>query len=215
MSITHSNFLTQVRNYTEVDSNVLSDTLLDQFIRNTELDIANKVDYDDIRKYVTGSTGTQKYLNVPDDCIVVRSLQVISSSTRDFLEKRDTSFIAEFNPTDATGLPKYFANWDDKNILFAPIPDQNYDVQLNYIRDPEHFNSTTDTFLSKHQESLLLHGVLTECFSYLKGPVDMYNLYKSKYNEEIQDFALQQMGRRRRGEYDDGVPRIQVASPSP
>ena len=215
MSITHSNFLTQVRNYTEVDSNVLSDTLLDQFIRNTELDIANKVDYDDIRKYVTGSTGTQKYLNVPDDCIVVRSIQVISSSTRDFLEKRDTSFIAEFNPTDATGLPKYFANWDDKNILFAPIPDQNYDVQLNYIRDPEHFNSTTDTFLSKHQESLLLHGVLTECFSYLKGPVDMYNLYKSKYNEEIQDFALQQMGRRRRGEYDDGVPRIQVASPSP
>ena len=215
MSITHANFLTQVRNYTEVDSNVLSDTLLDQFIRNIELDIANKVDYDDIRKYVTGSTGTQKYLNVPDDCIVVRSIQVISSSTRDFLEKRDTSFIAEFNPTDATGLPKYFANWDDKNILFAPIPDQNYDVQLNYIRDPEHFNSTTDTFLSKHQESLLLHGVLTECFSYLKGPVDMYNLYKSKYNEEIQDFALQQMGRRRRGEYDDGVPRIQVASPSP
>tara|TARA_A100001391_G_scaffold187944_2_gene158235 strand:- start:1448 stop:2095 length:648 start_codon:yes stop_codon:yes gene_type:complete len=215
MSITHANFLTQVRNYTEVDSNVLSDALLDQFIRNTELDIANKVDYDDIRKYVTGSTGTQKYLNVPDDCIVVRSIQVISSNTRDFLEKRDTSFIAEFNPTDATGLPKYFANWDDKNILFAPIPDQNYDVQLNYIRDPEHFNSTTDTFLSKHQESLLLHGVLTECFSYLKGPVDMYNLYKSKYNEEIQDFALQQMGRRRRGEYDDGVPRIQVTSPSP
>ena len=215
MSITHANFLTQVRNYTEVDSNVLSDTLLDQFIRNIELDIANKVDYDDIRKYVTGSTGTQKYLNVPDDCIVVRSIQVISNSTRDFLEKRYTSFIAEFNPTDATGLPKYFANWDDKNILFAPIPDQNYDVQLNYIRDPEHFNSTTDTFLSKHQESLLLHGVLTECFSYLKGPVDMYNLYKSKYNEEIQDFALQQMGRRRRGEYDDGVPRIQVASPSP
>ena len=215
MTITHANFLTQVRNYTEVDANVLSDTLLDQFIRIVELDIANKVDYDDIRKYVTGSTGTQKYLNVPDDCIVVRSIQVISSSTRDFLEKRDTSFIAEFNPTDATGLPKYYANWDDKNILFAPVPDQNYDVQLNYIRDPEHFNSTTDTFLSKHQESLLLHGVLTECFSYLKGPVDMYNLYKTKYNEEIQDFALQQMGRRRRDEYVDGVPRIQVTSPSP
>ena len=215
MSITHSAFLTQIRNYTEVDSNVLSDTLLDQFIRNAEIEIANKVDYDDMREYVTAVTGTLRYLNVPDDCLVIRSVQIISSSTRDFLEKRDTSFIAEYNPTDASGLPKYFANWDDKNILFAPIPDQNYDVQLNYIRDPDHFNSTTDTFLSQHQEALLLHGVLTECFSYLKGPTDMYNLYKSKYNEEIQDFALQQMGRRRRGEYDDGVPRIQVASPSP
>ena len=215
MTITHANFLTQVRNYTEVDSNVLSDTLLDQFIRNTELDIAGKVDYDDIRKYVTGSTGTQKYLNVPDDCIIIRSVQVISSSTRDFLEKRDTSFIAEYNPTDATGLPKYFANWDDKNILFAPIPDQNYDVQLNYIKDPEHFNSTTDTFLSKHQENLLLYGVLVECFSYLKGPMDMYKLYSDKYNESMQAFMLAQVGRRRRSEYDSGVMRVPVQSPSP
>ena len=44
MAITHANFLTQVRNYTEVSSSVLSDSLLDQFIKNTELDIASKVD---------------------------------------------------------------------------------------------------------------------------------------------------------------------------
>ena len=50
MAITHSAFLTQVRNYTETDSNVLSDTILDQFIRNVELEIAGKVDYDDLRK---------------------------------------------------------------------------------------------------------------------------------------------------------------------
>tara|TARA_R110002012_G_C11570904_1_gene604351 strand:+ start:566 stop:1219 length:654 start_codon:yes stop_codon:yes gene_type:complete len=215
MSITHASFLTQVRAYTEVDSNVLTDTLLDQFIRNTELDIAGKVDYDDIRKYVTAVTGTQRYLNVPDDCIIVRSIQVISSSTRDFLEKRDTSFMAEYNPTDATGLPKYFANWDDKNILFAPVPDQAYEIQLNYIKDPSHFNSTTDTFLSKHQENLLLYGVLVECFSYLKGPLDMYKLYQDKYNEETQAFMLAQTGRRRRSEYDNGVMRVPVQSPSP
>ena len=62
---------------------------------------------------------------------------------------------------------------------------------------------------------MLLHGVLTECFSYLKGPMDLYNLYKSKYDEEVQAFALQQMGRRRRGEYDSGVPRVKIPSPSP
>jgi hypothetical protein len=43
----------------------------------------------------------------------------------------------------------------------------------------------------------------------------MYKLYSDKYNEEVQAFALQQMGRRRRGEYDEGVPRMKVASPSP
>ena len=215
MSITHANFLTQVRNYTEVDSNVLSDTLLDQFIRNAEIDIANKVDYDDTREYVTAVTGTLRYLNVPDDCLVVRSVQIINSSTRDFLEKRDTSFIAEYNPTDATGQPKYYANWDDKNIVFAPVPDQAYEIQLNYIKDPDHFTSTNDTFLSKHQEELLLYAVLVECFAYLKGPMDMYKLYQEKYTISVQDFALQQMGRRRRGEYDSGVPRVKVPSPSP
>ena len=216
MTITHANFLTQVRSYTEVDANVLSDTLIDQFIRNTEIDIANKVDYDDIREYaITLQSGTLRYLNVPDDCISVRSVQIIENNVRDFLEKRDTSFIAEFNPTNATGQPKYYANWDDKNILLAPQPDKNYEVQLHYIKDPAHFTSTENTFLSQHAENLLLYGVLVECFSYLKGPMDMYKLYQEKYTISVQDFALQQMGRRRRGEYDSGVPRVKVPSPSP
>ena len=216
MTITHANFLTQVRSYTEVDANVLSDTLLDQFIRNAELDIANKVDYDDIRKYVTANVApNQRYLNTPDDIILIRSIQIINSSTRDFLEKRDTSFIAEYNPGDSTGQPKYYANWDDKNILLAPVPDQAYEIQMNYVKDPDHFTSTTSTYLSQHQESLLLYAVLVECFAYLKGPPDMYKLYVERYTSTIQDFALQQMGRRRRGEYDSGVPRVKVSSPSP
>ena len=61
---------------------------------------------------------------------------------------------------------------------------------------------------------MLLHGVLAEAFRFLKGPDNLYNLYQTKYTEEVQNFALQQMGRRRRGEFDDGVPRIVVPSPS-
>ena len=45
-----------------------------------------------------------------------------------------------------------------------------------------------NTFLSTYQEPMLLHGVLTEAFSYLKGPQDLYTLYKSKYDEEIKNF---------------------------
>ena len=220
MAISYSNFLTQVRNYTEVNSNVLTDALLEQFIRNTELDIAGKVDYDDLRKYSTANLiSGQRYVSRPGDEIIIRSLQVFNSTdasgTRTFLDKRDTSFITEYNGSGETGLPKYYANWNENTFLVAPIPDQNYLVQLNYIIDPPHFTSTNNTFLAQYQDALLLYGVLVESFSYLKGPVDMYNLYKSKYDESIQAFALQQMGRRRRDEYDDGVPRIQVPSPSP
>jgi len=220
MAITYTAFLTQVRNYTEVDSNVLSDTLLDQFIRQTELEVAGAVDYDDLRKYATANFVTgQRYLNRPGDELIIRSLQVFNttnaSGTRSFLEKRDTSFITEYNGSGATGLPKYYANWNENTFLVAPTPDNTYLCQLNYIIDPPHFTSTNSTYLAQYQDGLLLYGVLTQCFSYLKGPLDMYNLYKSKYDESMQAFALQQMGRRRRGEYDDGVPRIKVPSPSP
>ena len=216
MAITHANFLTQVRNYTEVDSNVLSDTLLDQFIRNVELDIAGKVDYDDLRKYATTSTiASQRYLSMPSDLIYLRSVQITNAGVRDFLEKRDTSFISEFNPSETEAAPKYYANWDDQNIVLAPTPNATYTIQINYIIDPPHFTSSDSTFLSTYQDQLLLYGVLAECFSYLKGPMDMYKLYLDKYNESTQGFAMQQMGNRRRGQYEEGVPRIPIQSPSP
>ena len=220
MAITYSTFLTQVRDYTEVDSNVLTDTLIDQFIRNTELDIAGKVDYDDTRKYATSSfTANKRYLVTPADFLIIRSLQVFNSTDqtgdRTFMEKRDTSFITEYNGSGTVGIPKYYANWDESSIVVAPTPDQAYTVQLNYIITPPHFTSTNSTYLSTYQEAMLLHGVLTETYYFLKGPMDMYNSSKTMYDEEVQSFALQQMGRRRRAEFDDGVPRVVVPSPSP
>ena len=223
MAISYSDFLTQVRNYTEVDSNVLTDQIIQDFIKSVELDVAGKVDYDDLRKYATSNfTVGNRYVSLPSDAMVVRSVQLIDgSNNRSFLEKRDTSYISEFAPNSSTtGTPKYWANWEDnvqqgQVILVAPTPASADTVQVNYIKSPPEFTSTTNNYISTHQESMLLHGVLTEAFRYLKGPMDMYSLYEKKYTEEVQNFALQQMGRRRRAEYDDGVPRIQVPSPTP
>ena len=216
MSIAYADFLTQVRNYTEVSSNVLSDTIIQDFIRSVELDVAGKVDYDDLRKYSTSTFTTgNRYVSLPADLTIMRSVQMINGSTRTFLEKRDTSFISEYNGSGATGEPKYWANWDEENMIVAPTPDSGYTVQVNYIKDPPHFTSTNQTYLAIQQEQLLLYGVLVEAYGFLKGPQDLYTQYKARYDESIQAFAIQQMGRRRRAEYDDGVPRVKVASPSP
>ena len=217
MAITHSNFLTEVRNYTEVSSSVLSDSIIGDFIRNVELDVAGKVDYDDLRKYSNSNfTAGNRAVSLPSDALVLRSVERIDSSgNREFLQKRDTSFISEYNGTGTQGTPKYYANWDEFNIIVAPVPAAADKVQINYIKDPPHFSSSLQTYLAKYQESMLLHGVLAEAFRFLKGPDNLYNLYNTKYNEETQNFALQQMGRRRRAEYDEGVPRIKIPSPSP
>ena len=92
MAISYTNFLAQVRNYTEVDSNVLTDSLLDQFIRQTELEIAGQVDYDDLRKYSTSNYITgQRYLSLPSDNLILRSVQNIVSGQRTFLQKKQVS----------------------------------------------------------------------------------------------------------------------------
>ena len=81
---------------------------------------------------------------MPSDFLVIRSLQVFASHQTLHLQepiwkKRDTSFISEFNGSGATGRPKFYANWDENNIVVAPVPDQAYAVQLNYIITPPHF----------------------------------------------------------------------------
>ena len=59
---------------------------------------------------------------------VLRSVQVIDAANTKFFRKRDTSFISEFFPKDTTtGVPKYFASWEDNvqtgaAILVAPTP---------------------------------------------------------------------------------------------
>ena len=217
MAITHANFLTQVRNYTEVDANVLSDSIIQDFIRAVELDVAGKVDYDDLRKYATSLfTAGNRAVSMPSDVLILRSVEHIGSSgVRTFLEKRDTSFISEFNGSGAQGTPKYFANWDDLNIIVAPTPAAADTVQINYIKDPPEFTSTNQTYLAKYQESMLLHGVLAEAFRFLKGPMDMLQLYEQKYKQEAERFGGEQLGRRRRDDYTDGTVRIPVNSPTP
>jgi len=216
MAISYAQFLTQIRNYTEVGDTTLTDTLIEQFLTNVELNVAGKVDYDDLRKYSTSNfITTQRYISMPSDFVLMRSMETIVGTNRSFLEKRDQTYITEYNESGATGIPVSYAMWDEFTVVVAPIPDSTYQVQINYVIDPPHFTASNNTYLSQHQQSILLYGVLSESFSYLKGPLDMYKLYTDKYNEEIQSFALQQMGRRRRDDFQDGVPRIKIDSPSP
>ena len=51
----YSELLTNVRNYTEVDSNVLSNSVINVFITNIENKIARQLDSDDQRRYATTS----------------------------------------------------------------------------------------------------------------------------------------------------------------
>lgn len=227
--MTYAELLQKVRDYTEVGSSVLTDSIIQGMIRDAELRIFREVDADYTREYATANLNINSpYLDLPSSpatsgtrtSIIVRSILVFDSNqsptTKEYLEKRDTSFIFEYNSTGATGVPKYYANWKETTLIMAPAPDAQYKVQLSYIYSPDELSATnTETYVSKNAPDLLFNAVMVNAYEFLKGPMDMYKIYSDKYNVAIQSFALEQMGRRRRDEYTDGVPRVKIPAPSP
>lgn len=223
----YSELLTNVRNYTEVDSNVLSNSVINVFITNVENKIAREIDLDEQRRYATTSlTVNNAFVEVGSLGLggfrFARSLQIVGSDgTRTYLEQKDETFIDEYSPkrseTTGTGQPKYWANWDSDYLIVAPTPDQAYTVELAYIEEPQQLdtsNASSTTWISTNAPEVLLYGVLSETFSYLKNPQDM-QLYDAKYSQALQALATEQMGRNRRDEYSDGVVRIPIKSEAP
>lgn len=227
--MTYSELVTKIRDYTEVSSDVFTSTIVDGFIRDSEFRIFRDADADYAREYATSTfTANNKYLALPNAsgssgtnssrrALIVRSVVATnSSSIAVSLEPRDDTFITEYNSSGSTGFPKYYATFRENAIEVAPTPDSAYAVTLDYIYTPDGLSSTnTETYISLNAPELLLFACLVEAYAFLKGPVDMYKLYQDKYNTALQGFALEQTGRRRRDEYQDGAMRLKLNSPSP
>lgn len=216
----YSDLLTNVRNYTEVGSEVLSNTVIDVFITNVENKIQRELDLDAFRKFATSSfTIGSPFITLPDDFAFERAVQIVHPTTNDrtWLDQKDTTFIDEYNVdrVNNTGEPKYYANWDQNTMIFAPTPNLAYTIELWYNKNPDHLSSsTTTTWLSNNAPEVLIYGTVVEAFSYLKNPTYV-QLYESKYAQAVQFLAQTQMGRKRRDEYADGVLRIPLKSIDP
>jgi len=229
---TYSTLTTAIQNYTEVGTGVLSSTITDQFIDNSELRIQREIPIDADRKEMLGNlTASKDNVYAPAGTLFVRGLQVYTSTSaatgaNSWLEKKDISFLREYDTAETTtGTPKYYAMsggaegtgaTSSGRITIVPTPSSAFMYKIHYNARPIGLSSAnTTTFLSLNFGNGLLYACLVEAFSYLKGPMDMLQLYEQKYQTEAQKFGGEQIGRRRRDDYTDGEPRIPVQSPTP
>ena len=230
MAYTLDNLRTDIRNYTEVSSNVLSDSVLERIIVNAENKITRAIDTDQNVFYATSNLIVgNRYVTIPDDLRAIRYVQLTDQAGNQFyLEQRDTSFIAEYYSTpntNAVDIPKYYANWDETFWVVAPTPDKTYAITLAYDKEPISITDTTQpiaapaatngTYLSNKYQDLLLYACLVNAYGYLKGPQDMLQYYTKAYSEAIESYAVEQIGIRRRDEYQDGEVRVQLNVKSP
>tara|TARA_R110002126_G_scaffold202667_1_gene350014 strand:- start:33 stop:725 length:693 start_codon:yes stop_codon:yes gene_type:complete len=228
---TYAELKQQILDYTETDDNVLTDTIVNDIIEHAESKLFKEIDLDVFRKYKTAAlTSGDPFVAMPgatpQTFSFVRYIQIFSANSslgglvdneRITLEKKDTSYINEFvtNRT-TTGIPKYYANWDNDTILLAPAPNAAYTVELAYFAQPTGLSSSnTTTWVSNNAPLLLLYACLVEAFKFLKGPADMLNVYTQSYQTELQVLAQEQMGRRRRDDYMDGTIRVALPVQQP
>ena len=224
LTYTLANLQTDIQNYTEVGSNVFTEAVMNKFITNAENRIYRAVDADLERHYATSTMVIgNRYVTIPSDLRTIRYIQLKDSSDKQvYLEQRDPSFIATYYDTPSTSsstLPKYYANWDENYWVVAPTPNAAYEITLAYNKNPvsltDSTKSTTGTYLSNKYPDVLLYACLVNAYGYLKGPTDMLQYYDKAYNEALQTYTTEQIGRRRRSEYQDGVIRIPLKSESP
>ena len=234
--LSYSDLVTNIRNYTETDSNVLTTAVLENIILNAQYRIFRDVPIDAERKQQLGNFAAgQESINAPAGALFIRGIQVydtngsaITGANR-WLEKKDMTYLQEYQDITGTsaaqGQPKYYAmfggatgNTDTTSgrIFVAPTPNTTYRFRVHFNKMPATLASdNTTNYISLNFPNGLLYCCLSEAYGYLKGPIDMLTLYENKYKQEIQKFAIEQTGRRRRDDYTDGTVRIPVNSPSP
>ena len=231
-----SGLKTQILSYTETDSNVLTDAVLENIILNAQYRIFRDVPIDADRKQQLGNlVAGQESINAPAGALFIRGIQVYNTAGSEttganrWLEKKDYTYLREYQDVTGTsaaqGQPKYYAMFggatgdgatNSGRIIVAPVPNTTYRYKVHFNKMPDTLASdNTTNYISLNFPNGLLYACLSEAYGFLKGPIDMLTLYENKYKQEVQKFANEQVGRRRRDDYTDGTVRIPVNSVNP
>tara|TARA_R110002049_G_scaffold2456_1_gene17938 strand:+ start:658 stop:1308 length:651 start_codon:yes stop_codon:yes gene_type:complete len=189
MSFTYTSLKTAIQDYLESTESSFV-TNLPTFITTTEERILKNVQLDDFRKNQVGNlTASGTYLECPTDYLAPFSLAVIdSSSNYNYLLLKQVSFIRDFTPNaSTTGLPKYYAEFDENTFIVAPTSDSTYEVELHYYYRPASLTTTTGsetTWLSENAPNAMLYGSLVEACTYLKN-YEVIPTYEQKFQEAL------------------------------
>ena len=196
MSFTLATLKTAIQDYTDNSETTFVNNL-NNFIKAAEEKIFKSVDLDIFRKNVTSAlTSSDQFLTVPSDYLASFSLQITTAGSESFLLQKDVNYLREYTPAaSTTGLPKYYARFDENNFMLAPTPNSNYTIELHYYYRPTSITAGADsgtTWISTNAPFALLYGSLIEAYTFMKGEPDVvqnYNNLYLQYMERLKDLG--------------------------
>jgi len=151
-----------------------------------------------------------KYLAAPTDFLAAYSMAVKSvSGVYAYLLEKEVGYINEAYPNpSATGVPRYYALFNDATFVVAPTPNAFFEVELHYFYEPPSIVDTGTSWLGDNTESVLFYGALCEAYTYMKGDADLQTLYRQRYDEALGRLKNLGEGMDKRDNFRLDMPRI-------
>ena len=179
MAFTYAQLVAAIYGYLQNDTGGIPTVDLDVIIQQAEQRIYYDVQIPVLKKNVTGNLSSgNRYLSTPSDYLSTYSIAVNNNGIYEYLLPKEVAFLREAYPdTTSTGVPRYYAIFDNDTLIIGPPPNSNYEVELHYFYEPPSIvTATTGTWLSENAENALLYSCLVEAYTYLKGEPDLLSL---------------------------------------
>ena len=126
--------------------------------------------------YATLKTAIQDYVQSTETTFVSQLPRFILNAEERILKEcqlyKQATMLQDFTANPATtGVPKYYATWDEATFLLAPTPNDNFTMELHYFYRPDSITTVASgtTWLGDNAELALLYGSLVEAYTFLKG----------------------------------------------
>jgi hypothetical protein len=204
MAFTFTTLKTAIQDYTQNSETTFVNNL-SRFILNAEERIFKEVQLDVFRKNVNGAiTAGNKFLTKPTDYLSTFSLSVLNNSENVFLLRKHPTFLQDYTPDPSTtGVPQYYADFDETTFLLAPTPSSGFNAELHYYHKPTSITATSDgtSWLGTNAELALLYASLVEAYTFMKGEADMFQIYNGRYQEALAYLKNLGEGKNTRDEY--------------
>ena len=210
MAWTFTTLKTAIQDYTQNSETTFVNNL-SNFITDTEEKILKTVNLPVFRKNGTMTSGNT-YLSAPSDFLTPFSL-ALDNSGYEYLMFKEVNFIREAYPVSSTtGVPKYYALFDDDTFILGPTPNANFTVELHYVYRPTSITTSADgtSWLGTNAPDALLYGSLVQAYSFMKGEADLIANYTQQYNEALSRLKVFAEGRSTKDAYRTGIIRQQV-----
>jgi len=206
----YDTLVTLIQDYTQNSSNEFI-AAIPNIVRLAEDRIYQSVQFPALKKNATSNfTPNNKYLATPGDFLASYSMAVKNvSGVYAYMLEKEVGYINEaFPDPTVTGMPRYYALFNNATFVVSPTPSALYEVELHYFYEPPSIVDAGTSWLGTNVESPLFYGCLVEAYTYMKGDSDLAALYRARYDEAMGRLKVLGEGQDKRDNFRLDLPRI-------